>query len=73
LKDAAAAPPDSAIHVRLAKGELNAVVRRSSNSASMCAAEAPEKQTNRRKEGGCMIGAGQDAKTEILVDIRYLH
>jgi hypothetical protein len=30
LKDAAAAPPDSAIHVRLAKGELNAVVRRSS-------------------------------------------
>jgi exodeoxyribonuclease VII large subunit len=30
LKDASAAPPDSAIHVRLAKGELDAVVRRSS-------------------------------------------
>jgi len=27
LKDASAAPPDSAIHVRLAKGELDAVVR----------------------------------------------
>jgi exodeoxyribonuclease VII large subunit len=26
LKDAGAAPPDSAIHVRLAKGELDAVV-----------------------------------------------
>jgi exodeoxyribonuclease VII large subunit len=30
LKDAGAAPPDSAIHVRLAKGELDAVVRGSS-------------------------------------------
>ena len=30
LKDAAAAPPDSAIHVRLARGELDAVVRQSS-------------------------------------------
>jgi exodeoxyribonuclease VII large subunit len=30
LKAAGAAPPDSAIHVRLAKGELDAVVRRSS-------------------------------------------
>ena len=29
LKDAGAAPPDSAIHVRLAKGELDAVVRAS--------------------------------------------
>jgi exonuclease VII large subunit len=27
LKDASAAPPDSRIHVRLAKGELDAVVR----------------------------------------------
>jgi exodeoxyribonuclease VII large subunit len=31
VKDAAAAPPDSAIHVRLAKGELDAVVRRSAS------------------------------------------
>jgi exodeoxyribonuclease VII large subunit len=34
LKDAAAAPPDSAIHLRLAKGELDAVVRPSATRTS---------------------------------------
>jgi len=34
LKDAAAAPPDSSIHVRLAKGELDATVRATSDRSS---------------------------------------